>query len=265
MAFLKRDGGLIHYEAQGKGEPLVMLRGLGRSSRYWLGFEKRLSKFFKVIQIDLRGLGRTQLPMKWTDSIDDLADDCAAILDHLKIKRCHFFGLSLGGMVVLRVASRHPDRCRSLVVANSSSADYPGFRIHPSAIKDIVWGKMRGRLSEAVLAHTIPPSVVKARGLEILKDWSKIEQDEPMPKEIILKQLLAAARFTIRGKLQGEKPPILFVYGSMDGLVPTYNTKRLHRLVKGSELKIIKGASHEIQVGHEAQMVQAIREFCLSD
>ncbi len=263
MAFLQRESGQIHYETQGKGEPLLILRGLGRSSRYWLGFEKQLAKAFKVIQIDLRGLGRTSVPMNWTDSIDDLAEDCVAVLDQLKIKKAHVFGLSLGGMVALRLGSRHADRCRSLVVANSSSADYPGFRIDPLAIKDIVVGRLRGKLHEALLARTIPSAVAKVRGVEILKQWEKIRQEEGMPIDSVLKQLVAAARFTIRGRLKDENVPILFVYGTLDGLVPHYNTRRMHKLVPGSVLQEIKGASHEIQVGHESQLVKVLQEFCL--
>ncbi|HYX32523.1 MAG TPA: alpha/beta hydrolase [Oligoflexus sp.] len=262
MAFLQRESGQIHYAAQGKGEPLLILRGLGRSSRYWLGFEKQLAKVFKVIQIDLRGLGRTSVPMGWADGIDDLAEDCVAVLDQLKIKRAHVFGLSLGGMVALRMGSLHPERCRSLMVANSSSADYPGFRVDPFAVKDIVLGRVRGRLHEALLARTIPSAVAKVRGEDILKQWAAIRDEEGLPLNSVLKQIAAAARFTIRGRLKETTVPVLFLYGTLDGLVPHSNTRRMHRLVPGAALQEIKGASHEIHVGHETQLVQVLRDFC---
>jgi 3-oxoadipate enol-lactonase len=262
MAFLQRESGSLHYETQGKGTPLLILRGLGRSSRYWLGFERQLAKCFKVIQIDLRGLGRSSVPMAWTDSIDDLAADCIAVLDHLKLPSVHVFGLSLGGMVALRLGSLHPERCRSLIIANASSADYPGFRVDPLAIKDIVIGQVRGKLHEALLARTIPPAVAKVRGPDILKEWARIRDEEGMSIECVLKQLVAAARFTIRGRLQESRIPILFVYGSLDGLVPHYNTRRLHKLVPGSLLREIKGASHEIHVGNEGQLVNMLKDFC---
>jgi 3-oxoadipate enol-lactonase len=188
-----------------------MLRGLGRSSRYWLGFEKQLAKPFNVIQMDMRGLGRTSLPMAWTDGMDDLDDDCVAVLDQLKIKSAHIFGLSLGGMVALRLGSRHPNRCRSLVIANASSADYPGIRLDPLAIKDIVIGRMRGRLHEALLARTIPSAVAKVRGAEILQKWAAIREEEGLLLESILKQQVAVARFTLRGRLKDGNAPILFV------------------------------------------------------
>jgi 3-oxoadipate enol-lactonase len=263
MAFLQRESGQIHYETHGKGQPLIMLRGLGRSSRYWLGFERQLAKSFKVIQIDMRGLGRTSVPMAWTDTIDDLADDCAAVLDQLKINKAHIFGLSLGGMVALRLGSRHPERCRSLVIANCSSADYPGFRVNPLAIKDIVVGRVRGKMHEALLQRTIPSAVAKVRGAEILKKWEEIQSLEGVPVDCVLKQIVAAARFTIRGRLKADALPVLFLYGTLDGLVPHYNTRRMHKLVPGSNLQEIKGASHEIHVGHELQLVSTLKEFCL--
>ena len=264
MALVKRDDGQIHYEVLGKGEPLLVLRGLGRSSRYWLGYEKQLAKTFKVILVDSRGFGRTKLDMKWTDTIDVLADDCVAVLDHLKIKKSHIFGLSLGGMIALKMGIHHAARCRSLVIANSSSADYLGFRIHPRAAGDLILGQLRGRLHEAILQRTIPPAIIKSRGGEILLQWTAIRQQEPMAMDALAKQLLAAARFTIRGQLQAQDVPTLFLYGSMDGLVPTFNTKKMQALVPGSLLKVIKGASHEIQMGHETQLTKALKEFCLN-
>jgi 3-oxoadipate enol-lactonase len=117
-------------------------------------------------------------------------------------------------MVALRMGSQHPERCLTLVIANSSSADYPGFRVDPFAIKDIVIGRMRGQLHEALLARTIPSAVAKVRGQDILQQWARIREAEGLPVDSALKQMMAAARFTIRRRFTEAAMPILFVYGT---------------------------------------------------
>lgn len=262
MAFCKTEQGSLYYEVQGKGEALLILRGLGRSSRYWLGFDQLLAKSFKVIQVDMRGLGRSKCSMQWSDSVETLADDCLAVLNHLKVKKVHIFGLSLGGMVALSFGARHPSRCKSLIVANSSSADYLGLRMYPRAIQNLLIGQIRGRLQASVLGLTIPTAIAKVRGPEILEAWEKINQSEGMPLETIAKQVLAAGRFRIRGKLDARDLPTLFLNGSLDELVPPRNSHKLQSLVPGSKIKTVKGAGHEIQTGHEQQVQKILSEFC---
>ena len=101
------SGHKIYYETNGQGTPLVALRGLGRSMRHWLGYEKKLAKHFQVITVDARGIGRSAQKPGWMDTVFDLADDVAAVLDDLKITQAHILGVSLGGMVALAIGLKH--------------------------------------------------------------------------------------------------------------------------------------------------------------
>ncbi len=259
--FCEVDEGKIYFETHGKGETLVMLRGLGRSMRYWLGYEKQLAKSFRVVLIDARGLGKSTAPMHWHHTIEHLAEDVLAVLNHLKVKKFHVFGLSLGGMVALSLAIQKPKAVKSLMVANSSTADYIGMRMQLSAVKSLGMGLLQGHFYEELLRRVVPPATVRSRGPEILQQWDEIVEAEGFPVPTIAKQLLASARFRIRGKLAGDEVPTLILYATQDRLVSTNNSKQIHKLIPHSKIKAVKGAGHEIAIGHEDELTRIIQAF----
>lgn len=282
MAFLARDEGKLFFHVLGpvpKQSPLsskpkkssqenelptlLMLRGLGRSSRYWLGFDKIMAKHFRVVTLDPRGVGRSTQPMHWTDSIEDLADDCIAILDHIDVDTFHIFGLSFGGMVGSVIATKVPDRVESLMIGASSSADYKAFRVSASLLPKLLLALRRGRFQDALLESCVPDLVRRSWGPEIQAAWQDILKAEGFPLLTTLKQLRAAMSHSLRGKLDEVDFPILFVHGSMDSFVPVRNSRELNKLIPNSVLKIIKGAGHEIALGFEEELSKVLREFAL--
>ncbi|RZA26083.1 MAG: alpha/beta hydrolase [Proteobacteria bacterium] len=282
MAFLSRREGKIFFHVLGappkqsavstkgkkpfsKNNPptILMLRGLGRSSRYWLGFDKIMAKHFQVVTMDPRGVGRTTQPMGWNDSIDDLADDCLAILDQIEAERFHVFGLSFGGMVGSAIAAKAPDRVQSLIIAASSSSDYRAFRVSATLLPKLLFALRQGRFQDALLAAVVPAHVLRSWGPEIQAAWQDILRAEGFPLITTLKQLRAAASHSLRGKFEDAEFPILFMHGSMDELCPIRNSQELNKVVPGSLLKVIKGAGHEIALGFEEDVSRIIREFAL--
>lgn len=101
--------------------PVLLLSGsLGSRLEMWDRLLPYLTPTRRVVRYDLRGHGRsTTPPGDWT--VTDLADDIAAILDHLQIERADVAGISLGGQTALAFALRHPDRLDRLVVANTGA------------------------------------------------------------------------------------------------------------------------------------------------
>ena len=281
MAFLVREEGKLYFNVldqtsgqaprssrasqSSKGNDqvptLLLLRGLGRSSRYWLGFDKIMAKHFRVVTMDPRGVGRSTQPLHWSDSIDVLAEDCLAILDQLEVKNFHIYGLSFGGMVASVIAAKAPHRVESLMIGASSSADYRGFRVSASLLPKLLIALRAGGFQDALLSACVPAHVLRSWRPEIQVAWQDILKAEGFPLLSTLKQLRIAAGHSIRGKLNAIEYPILFVHGSMDDFVPERNSRQLHRLVKGSVLKIIKGAGHEISIGFEEEFAKVLREF----
>jgi len=107
----------MYYEihGSGSGEPLVLLHGSFMTiPSNWGDWIDQLAKRRRVIAVELQGHGRTA-DIDRPFSYENLADDVAALLDHLEIPRADVLGYSLGGTVAIQFAIRHPDKVRKVV------------------------------------------------------------------------------------------------------------------------------------------------------
>lgn len=103
----------------GAREDLVMVHGLATSMAFWyFQYATEFAKQFRVTLFDLRGHGRSEMPAGGYSPVD-LSRDLGGLLDHLEIERAHFLAHSFGGVVTMSFASDHPERVRSLVLADS--------------------------------------------------------------------------------------------------------------------------------------------------
>jgi pimeloyl-ACP methyl ester carboxylesterase len=109
------NGIRLYHEIYGQGEPLVLLHGGFMTIGEMSPLLEPLAKKRKVIAVELQGHGRTadnDRPLQ----LETMADDIAALLDHLSIQRADIVGYSLGAAVGLRTAIQHPEKVRRLVV-----------------------------------------------------------------------------------------------------------------------------------------------------
>jgi pimeloyl-ACP methyl ester carboxylesterase len=107
----------LYYEIHGSGEPLILLHGGLGATEMFGEVVPLLAKTRRVVAVDLQAHGRTadiDRPM----SFEAMADDIAALTKHLGIEKADVMGYSLGGGVALRVAVRHPEVVRKLVLVS---------------------------------------------------------------------------------------------------------------------------------------------------
>jgi triacylglycerol esterase/lipase EstA (alpha/beta hydrolase family) len=110
------NGVKIRYFVEGDGEPVVLIHGLYSSADLnWKipGTVTMLAKNHKVIALDLPGHGGSDKPEKEEAYGAQMSEDVILLLDHLKIKKAHIVGYSLGGMITLKLIADHPDRVLS--------------------------------------------------------------------------------------------------------------------------------------------------------
>ncbi|NUU24935.1 MAG: alpha/beta fold hydrolase [Streptomycetaceae bacterium] len=96
----------------GAAGTIVLLNSLGTTTALWDGVVPLLAESFDVVRFDQRGHGAAAV--RAADGIDDLVDDLLGVLDRLDVDRAHLAGISIGGMIGIRTASRAPDRISSL-------------------------------------------------------------------------------------------------------------------------------------------------------
>jgi pimeloyl-ACP methyl ester carboxylesterase len=122
MPTVKLNTGIdLYYESLGAGEALVFIPATGFSGNVWDHFQvPALSKHVRVITFDPRGCGRSSHP-KGVYSLDQMACDVAALLDHLGLSSAHVIGHSMGGRIGLALSLAYPGRVRSLIMAAGGS------------------------------------------------------------------------------------------------------------------------------------------------
>ncbi len=109
----------LYYEVTGAGPALLLLHGLGSSTRDWEAQVPEFCKTYQVITFDMRGHGQSDKP-KGPYRVPMFAADTAALLAALGINSAHVVGESLGGAVAFQFAISYPELLRSLVIVNSA-------------------------------------------------------------------------------------------------------------------------------------------------
>jgi pimeloyl-ACP methyl ester carboxylesterase len=112
--WFESSGSTLYAIEQGRGRPILALHGGLADHRASLGYAGALADGYRLITPDLRGAGRSwdSGPLRW----EQLADDLAALLDHLGLERAVVAGVSAGSGVALCFGLRHPDRTAGLVL-----------------------------------------------------------------------------------------------------------------------------------------------------
>ncbi len=137
----------MYYEIHGEGEPLLLIEGLGYSSWMWYKQIPELSKEYRVIVYDNRGVGRSDKPdSEYT--IELMADDAAALLTVLGVESAHVLGVSMGGYIAQELALRHPEKVRSLILAGTNKGEGNSLNKNSSLLNGYLklWGLLPGML-----------------------------------------------------------------------------------------------------------------------
>ncbi len=116
LSTFNANGVKIAYVVAGEGEPVILIHGwLSSAGVNWFlpGTFALLARDYQVIAADVRGHGLSDKPMNEEAYGKELVEDIVLLLDHLKIKKAHIVGYSMGGVIAANFIARHPDRVRS--------------------------------------------------------------------------------------------------------------------------------------------------------
>ena len=241
------DGIKLYYEQHGTtGTPLVLAYGIGGNTEMWDVNVPALAATHRLILWEPRGHARSDSPEDPARvSFARWALDLKDVLDHLRLRRAHVGGLSLGAGIATRFTLRFPGRVRSLLVTNSSSAS--GLPLSPDHIlmraQSIKITLEQGMDAMAEYAMQANPNVTERLKLdpaareEFYEEYRRLS---PIGYANSLRALLAMDHIT--GDLPKIRVPVLLIGGDRDpSLVPM---QTIHRKIRGSKLVVLSPASH---------------------
>jgi len=152
-------GHLIHYQQIGRGPDVVLIHGLFCNIAFWwFRVAPKLAERYRVTALDLRGHGFSGMPNVGYRAVD-LAEDVAALMQHLGVARAHLIAHSFGGAVALALAAEHPEMVTRITLAD---AWVPTMQALSMNQDDGAWPRIQASLRE--------------RGIELPIDLPKVAQ-----------------------------------------------------------------------------------------
>ena len=229
----------VGYDDRGTGAPVVLLHPFPFSRGLWAGLADVLATRHRVIAVDARGFGESPLTSTARYSLADLADDLAALLDELQIRRAALLGMSMGGYTALAFAARHPTRLAALVLADTRAA---GDSAETRAARQAALAQVRAQGVAAYLAGSLgrllspaaPPALVAhCRARAETRAPSLIAGIEAMRD-----------RPDRSGELGAIACPTLVVCGATDQVVPAAEMRGMAAAIPGAAFAEIPEAGH---------------------
>lgn len=258
MPFAYNQGAEIYWEEHGQGEPLVLVSGLGYTIGMWFRLLPELSKRYRTVLLDNRGVGRSSVP-PGPYNVPLMASDVAAVMDAAGIGRAHLLGMSMGGMIAQEFALTHPQRAGSLVLCCTSCGGFFAAIAPPH-----VFGLLFTRASlgpegsaRALVPYTYDPSTPPER---VEEDIARRLLDYPT-RDGYMSALRGLMFWTSYPRLGRLRPRTLVLHGESDVLVPPRNAKILGDAIPGAEVVMLSNASHALFTDQTEASLRAIVGF----
>lgn len=244
----------IYYEEHGQGEPVLLAPPSWWPSDTWkVGVVPFLSHRYRTIIFDCRGTGYSSKPDHGY-TISQFAEDCAGLLQHLKISRCHATGFALGGQIVQALAIERPDLVATLTIA-AAGAGMKATSGAPREVRNTDEEEIRAHGFERFIRNHIEnthmafdpkfyqahPDVVRALSDALWKRQTSAEQHKYHYE--------ARRTWDTLGNAPKVKVPTLILCGADDdvnrgGSTPVGTARRLAELVPGCELALVPDVKH---------------------
>ncbi len=223
---------------------LVLLHGLGYGRRGWGPVVHLVAEHFRVVLVDNRGIGDSDVP-EGPYTAGDMASDVVAALDEARIDRAHLLATSLGGMIAQEVACRYPERVERLVLVASTpggEAAYPIPERTLQLIADMRRLEPRELLRRAV-ENACHDDTVKNRPrlVEQIVDSRLEEAQDPDGWRA---QAAAGVAYQVDDRLASIQAPTLVLHGDGDHVVDPRNADLLVAQIPSARRVHLPGTGH---------------------
>lgn len=249
----------IHYELSGEGPPVVLTAGQGtgpEARAAWLG---GLARAHRVLSYDQRGTGRSERTRQG-QSMEELADDIVALMDHAGIERAHVIGVSTGTGKATALAARHPERVDRLVLAAPWTHADASLRTLQEMRK--------------AAARTMPPDHYvhfnalliyppEYRRLHAARFEALAQQALSAPQDApgIAARLDAILAFDARALYPLLHCPTLVVGARDDLVMPFWHAQDAARQIAGARLALLEGGGHLFAETRTQELLDLVLPF----
>lgn len=258
----------IEWQSFGDDRPetVLLVNGLGSQMTRWpqAFCEKLAARGYRAIRFDNRDVGLSSWPQT-AYTLRDMANDAVAVLDAAGVARAHLAGVSMGGMIVQRLAIDHPDRVASMTSIMSTTGAPEAFKSTPEAAAVLNMPPPDPAADfEAFVADRIANMVTIG---SLAYPWTEDEMRERViaeharafnPKGVARQRNAVGADGDRTAELKGLKIPVVVLHGADDPLLMKVGGEATAAAIPGAELRIVPGMGHDLPPGLYDIFVDAI-------
>ncbi|AYL40131.1 alpha/beta hydrolase (plasmid) [Streptomyces fungicidicus] len=254
MPQLAVDGAELTYDDEGPRDagtaPLVFLHGWTADRHRWDHQMAHFAPHRRVIRLDLRGHGESSGTGART--IEDLARDVIALLDHLGVGRFVPVGHSMGGMTAQTLALAHPGRVERLVLVNSLG------RMTYSRARGLLMAASTRVPFKLFVAANIRRAFAPGHPRHEVREY--IRASAATPREVVMTLYSAMRAFDVLDRAGEIRVPTLMVHGYHDIQLPVRQMLRLAKDYEDAEVRVLD-AGHELPVEKPAELTAVLDRF----
>jgi 3-oxoadipate enol-lactonase len=260
MDFIEANGVGLRCELSGGGErTLVLVHEMGGSLESWDEVAPRFAKSRRVLRYDTRGAGLSQ-KVRGELTLDTMADDIAALLDHFGIAgKVALAGVAVGGAIALHFAARYPERTSAVAVGSPATGIAAERRA--AAVERLA------RIEAAGMAVAVEDSMLNGYAPELRGDIARFERfrtrwlgNDPSSYATIWRMLAATE---MQDELAGLTCPVLVIGGSLDRVRPPALAQGVAKTIPGARYVEIR-TGHYMSVQTPDLIFDCIDEFLRS-
>jgi 3-oxoadipate enol-lactonase len=242
IQFADSAAGPLAYVRRGEGPPLLLIMGVAGHHGMWSdAFLAALATRFDVVAFDNRGIGESARAEAGL-TLDDLASDAVAVLDHLGWDSAHVVGISMGGAIAQLVALDHPSRVRTLTLgctwAEGSDAWAPGV----GKLAEAATSGDPAAAARLMFEANVSPGFAAESGR--FQEFAEIAGSIKVPGPVVLMQMNAAVAHDATDRLGSLELPTLVVHGTADDVIKHEAGERLAAAIPGATLDLWDGVGH---------------------
>lgn len=259
MPEVESEGVRIHYEVRGEGIPLVLGHSFLCSGAMWSPVMDTLAERARVINVDLRGHGRSGAVTQ-SFELEDVVGDYLAVLDALGIEKAVWAGLSVGGMVALRAALMAPERVLGLMLLDThAGSERPYKRLEFWFMGQLARVAGMTPVMSFVLKRMFGATTLREKP-ELVAEWR--ERFAGVDRPSVLRNLHALSRRrSVEERLGEIAVPALVLVGAEDASLPPHLSERIAERLADAALVVVPRAGHLSTLEQPEEVAVAMAAF----
>ena len=253
MPTIEANGEQIFFVDEGEGPPVLFIHSLGTNNYLYRDQIAGLKDRYRCIAPDCRGHGASSY--NGTFTVEDVAADHKAVLDHLGVDKCHIVGLSMGGPIALNFNARWPGVVHSLVLADAFARVRPGGEDRIYATQEAVAYLSMQEFGSQYAGDRLMPTTDIEKLDELALEIAKC------PPKGYVDTVRAVFTYDASGDLAKVSAPVLILIGDSDDATPMAESEFIRDGIPGSEIRVIPDAGHLSTIDSPAEFTAELRTF----